>query len=63
MSDTNNVPSEVRNNTLGRYVIVSLTYRFGNIGGAGKYMQGGQGGRGGYGGPGGGRGGYGGPRR
>lgn len=63
VSDTNNVHSEVRNNTLGRYVIVSLTYRFGNIGGAGKYMQGGQGGRGGQGGPGGGRGGYGGPRR
>ena len=33
VSDTQNVHQEVRNNTLGRYVILSLTYRFGNFGG------------------------------
>ena len=50
---TANYHLETRNNTLGRYIILSLTYRFGNFGGAG-------GGKGGYGrGPGG----FGGPRR
>lgn len=55
VSDSANYHMETRNNTLGRYIILSLTYRFGNFGGPG--------------GPGGGRGGYGhgpgghGPRR
>ena len=31
VSDTNNYHQETRNNTLGRYVILSLTYRFGNL--------------------------------
>lgn len=35
VSDNQNVHQEVRNNTLGRYVIFSLTYRFGNFGGMG----------------------------
>ena len=53
VSDSANYHLETRNNTLGRYIILSLTYRFGNFGGAG-------GGKGGYGrGPGG----FGGPRR
>jgi outer membrane receptor protein involved in Fe transport len=53
VSDSANYHLETRNNTLGRYIILSLTYRFGNFGGPG-------GGRGGHGrGPGG----YGGPRR
>lgn len=33
VSDNQNIHQEVRNNTLGRYVILSLTYRFGNFGG------------------------------
>ena len=33
VSDSQNTHQEVRNNTLGRYVILSLTYRFGNFGG------------------------------
>ena len=33
VSDSANYHQEVRNNTLGRYIIVSLTYRFGNFGG------------------------------
>ncbi len=41
VSDSQNYHQEVRNNTLGRYVILSLTYRFGNFGGAG--MGGGRG--------------------
>ena len=41
VSDNQNYHQEVRNNTLGRYVILSLTYRFGNFGGAG--MGGGRG--------------------
>lgn len=57
VSDTANYHSETVNNTLGRYVILSLTYRFGNFG---NFRGGTGGGRGGYGGPGGGRGGYGG---
>ena len=52
VSDSANYHMETRNNTLGRYIILSLTYRFGNFGGAG-----------GSGGPGRGPGGFGGPRR
>ena len=33
ITDASNYHQEVRNNTLGRYIIVSLTYRFGNFGG------------------------------
>ena len=33
VTDSANYHQEVRNNTLGRYIIVSLTYRFGNFGG------------------------------
>ena len=46
VSDSANYHMETRNNTLGRYIILSLTYRFGNFGGAG----GGRG-PGGHGGP------------
>lgn len=56
VTDASNYHQEVRNNTLGRYVIVSLTYRFGTFSG--------RGGRGGFRGPGrgpGGPGGRGGP--
>ncbi len=54
VTDASNYHQETRNNTLGRYIIVSLTYRFGNFnGGRG-------GGRGPHGGPGGF---HGGPRR
>ena len=31
VTDSSNYHQEVRNNTLGRYVILSLTYRFGNF--------------------------------
>ncbi len=34
VSDASNYHKETRNNTLGRYIIVSLTYRFGNFNGA-----------------------------
>ncbi len=34
VSDSANYHIETRNNTLGRYIILSLTYRFGNFGGA-----------------------------
>jgi hypothetical protein len=57
VSDSANYHLETRNNTLGRYVILSLTYRFGNFNGA-KGGPGGPG-RGGFGGP---RGGFGGGR-
>ena len=33
VTDSANYHQEVRNNTLGRYIILSLTYRFGNFGG------------------------------
>ena len=33
VSDSSNYHVETRNNTLGRYIILSLTYRFGNFGG------------------------------
>ena len=50
VSDSSNYHQEVRNNTLGRYIIVSFTYRFGNFGGG--RGQGGPGGmRGPMGGP------------
>ena len=42
VSDSANYHKETKNNTLGRYIIVSLTYRFGNFNGGGH-------GRGGYG--------------
>ncbi len=45
VSDASNYHQETRNNTLGRYIIVSLTYRFGNFNGARG------GGRGPHGGP------------
>ena len=43
VSDASNYHLETRNNTLGRYIILSLTYRFGTFGGPGG---GGPGGRG-----------------
>ena len=33
VTDASNYHQETRNNTLGRYIILSLTYRFGNFGG------------------------------
>lgn len=33
VSDSSNYHTETLNNTLGRYIVVSLTYRFGNFGG------------------------------
>jgi hypothetical protein len=56
VSDSANYHMETRNNTLGRYIILSFTYRFGNFGG-GHGSGGPRGGRG-PGGPGG----FGGPR-
>ena len=56
VTDDSNYHSEVRNNTLGRYVILSFTWRFGNFGKAGQQMRA----RMGQGGPGGGPGGRGG---
>ena len=55
VTDASNYHLETRNNTLGRYIILSLTYRFGNFkGGPQGRGPGGPGGpRGGYGGPGG----------
>lgn len=47
VTDDSNYHQEIRNNTLGRYVIVSLTYRFGD------FSKAGPGGRRGPGGPGG----------
>ena len=48
VSDSANYHMETRNNTLGRYIIVSLTYRFGTFGGnrSGGMMGGPMGGRG-----------------
>ena len=47
VSDSANYHMETRNNTLGRYIIVSLTYRFGTFGGGRSGMGGGpMGGRG-----------------
>lgn len=44
VSDVNNYHSETVNNTLGRYIIFSVTYRFGNFGGMRGGMRGGPGG-------------------
>lgn len=46
ITDASNYHQELRNNTLGRYVILSLTYRFGNFGKGRGGMAGGPGGRG-----------------
>ena len=46
VNDSANFHTETRNNTLGRYVILSLTYRFGNFNGNGQHR-----GPGGYMGP------------
>ena len=40
VTDASNYHQEVINNTLGRYVILSLTYRFGNFNGNGQQRQG-----------------------
>ena len=55
VTDASNYHQEVRNNTLGRYIILSFTWRFGNFGKAGQQLQqryggghGGPGGRGGF---------------
>ena len=63
VSDNGNVYSETHNNTLGRYVIVSFTWRFGTFSGFGGGRGMGGPGRGGFGGGRGGRGGFGGGRR
>ncbi len=47
ISDASNYHSESWNNTLGRYIILSVTWRFGNYGDAMKNMRGGPGGPGG----------------
>ena len=47
VSDASNYHLETRNNTLGRYIILSLTYRFGNFNGNGQQRRG----PGGFGGP------------
>ena len=49
---TDNYVQDTQNNTLGRYFMVSLTYRFGTFGGQRGGMRG-PGGQGGPGGPGG----------
>ncbi len=49
VTDASNYHQEVRNNTLGRYIIVSFTYRFGTFGGSRGGGMGGQ--RGPVGGP------------
>ena len=47
VTDASNYHQEVRNNTLGRYIILSFTYRFGTFGGnRGDAPMGGPGGRG-----------------
>ncbi|MBQ3723132.1 MAG: outer membrane beta-barrel protein [Bacteroidales bacterium] len=50
VTDASNYHSEVLNNTLGRYIIVSLTWRFGTMNREGMRGPGGPGGRG-FGGP------------
>ena len=45
VSDSSNYHLETRNKTLGRYIILSLTYRFGNFGGNRNGSQGGPMGR------------------
>ena len=56
VTDNSNYHMESRNNTLGRYVVISFTYRFGTFGGnrGGRRGPGGMGGPGGRGGRGGG---------
>jgi hypothetical protein len=49
VTDATNYHLETRNNTLGRYIILSLTYRFGNFNGNGQQRRG-PGGPGGFGG-------------
>ena len=44
VTDTANYHEEVRNNTLGRYIMLSFTWRFGNFGKAGEQMRGRMGG-------------------
>ena len=44
VTDTANYHQEVRNNTLGRYIMLSFTWRFGNFGKAGEQMRGRMGG-------------------
>ena len=44
VTDESNYHKEVRNNTLGRYIVVSLTYRFGNFDNASKGARRGPGG-------------------
>ena len=39
MTDTANYHQETFNNTLGRYIILSFTWRFGNFGKAGENMR------------------------
>ena len=39
VTDTANYHEEVRNNTLGRYIMLSFTWRFGNFGKAGEQMR------------------------
>ena len=39
VTDTANYHQEVRNNTLGRYIMLSFTWRFGNFGKAGEQMR------------------------
>ena len=62
-SDQGSNIQDVQNNTLGRYIMVSLTYRFGNFGGQRGGMHGPGGPGRGPGGPGRGPGGWGGGRR
>ena len=47
VTDTANYHQEVRNNTLGRYIMLSFTWRFGNFGKAGEQMRSRMGGPGG----------------
>ena len=51
VSDASNYHLETRNNTLGRYIILSLTYRFGNFNQGGGQRRGPGGPHGGFGGP------------
>ena len=51
VTDSANYHSEVLNNTLGRYIIASLTYRFGNMDRSKMRGPGGPGGPPGMGGP------------
>ena len=46
VTTTDNYYQETRNNTLGRYIMLSFTWRFGNFGKAGEQMRSRMGGRG-----------------